>query len=212
MIKPKLSILICTINSRKEQLNSLLSEISRQTSSTDCVQICINSDEKGGKPTGTKRNELLDNAEGDYVVFIDDDDHIMPNYVSAILKALKHEPDVVGFNGYMTTNGTNRENWSISKDLEYETILDSNGKKFYNRFNNHLSPIKAIIAKQIRFPDIFIGEDYQYAKKLKNSELIKTEVFIDEYLYHYDYKHVLPPKVNIPRRVYVRPKSRRHTS
>ena len=107
--------------------------------------------------------------------------------VSEILKAISNgEPDVIGFCGAMTTNGHSRIHWKISKDLPYDAH-EENGVKYYRRFNNHLSPIKKEIALQIGYKDIYVGEDYDYAVRLKESRLIKTEVFINKELYFYNY-------------------------
>lgn len=75
----------------------------------------------------------------------------------------------------------------ISKDLPYITITDGAGNNEYARFNNHLSPIKKSIALQIGFKDLKFAEDYDYALRLKNSGLIKSEYFINHDMYHYRY-------------------------
>lgn len=43
------------------------------------------------RPVGSKRNALLDAARGDYVVFIDDDDDVAPDYVRRIYSAIAAE-------------------------------------------------------------------------------------------------------------------------
>lgn len=131
---------------------------------------------------GAKRQRLIEKAKGEYVVFIDDDDMVSKDYISSILFALESKPDVVGFMGWITTNGRNKTNFKISKDCEYKTT-----HKGYERFNNHLSPVKREIALQIGYKDISWEEDYDYAVRLTNSGLIKTERFIAKALYYYQY-------------------------
>ena len=133
--------------------------------------------------TGAKRNKLINLAQGKYVVFIDDDDTISKDYISQIMNALQSEPDAVGFKGWITTNGRDKREWKISKDFPYETQ-----GRTYLRYNNHLSPMKKEIALQVPYPDLTYGEDYQFATALKESGLIKTEVFIDRHLYNYNYR------------------------
>ena len=103
------------------------------------------------------------------------------------MEAIKQKPDVISFNDYMTTKGTNRENFKIMKDLPYMTISDAHGRNEYLRYNNHLSPIKREIALKIGYKDMKFAEDFDYAKRLKVSGLIKTEYYINKDLYHYKY-------------------------
>ena len=63
---------------------------------------------------GVKRNNLLNMASGEYIVFADDDDTISDHYVKLILEATG--ADCIGISGIMSTNGTNFQQWHISKD------------------------------------------------------------------------------------------------
>jgi len=157
----------------------------------ECVandKVEILTDIDGGElSVGAKRQKLIELSKGHYICHIDSDDWVSNDYVEWILLAIEDSPDVIGFSGYMTHDGIKRENFNISKDLAYITIIDGNGNNEYSRFNNHLSPIKKSIALQIGFKDLKFAEDYDYALRLKNSGLIKTEVFIPHELYHYRY-------------------------
>jgi cellulose synthase/poly-beta-1,6-N-acetylglucosamine synthase-like glycosyltransferase len=142
--------------------------------------------DNGEMTTGAKRNKLLQRAKdagAEYCAFVDDDDKLMPTYLGEIMKALEKKPDAVGMKGWMTTEGRNRTEWRISKDLPY--VKKGN---VYLRHTNHLAPIKTEIALQIGYPDKTFAEDYDYAIRLKQSGLVKTEVFINQFLYHYDYR------------------------
>lgn len=173
----KLSILICTIPKRKGLFDLLVSQLSMQSGDVEIL-----SDDRLGITTGAKRNQLIKKAKGEYVTFIDDDDTVSPNYVSTILKALESNPDAVGFKGWITTNGRNRKEWRISKNFPYQL----HGGVYY-RYNNHLSPMRKEIAEKIGFPNLSFGEDFSFAKRLHESGLIKTEVYVDKYLYTYNY-------------------------
>lgn len=172
-----LSILICTIPKRLYMLRLLLHELEKQK--TPDVEILT---DNGTGTIGAKRFRLLDKAKGEYVAFIDDDDMVSKDYISSILFALESKPDVVGFLGWITTNGRNKTVFKISKDCGYQTTA-----KGHERFNNHLSPVKRTIALQIGYKDISWQEDYDYAVRLTNSGLIKTERFISKALYFYQY-------------------------
>lgn len=184
-----LSILIPTLYKRTEMFVELYSKLNRQIEEcgvVGLVQILPKLD-GGEKPTGTKRNELVLEAEGEYVVHVDDDDDLPAYYLKEILKALESKPDAVAINGIITTNGRDEKRWFISKDLEYCAVRDEQGRESYHRYNNHLSPTLRSIAIQIPYPDIYIGEDHQYAMALHESGLIKTESKIDRPLYHYKF-------------------------
>jgi glycosyltransferase involved in cell wall biosynthesis len=81
-----LSILIATIPARLQQLDNLMIEVNRQCDLyQDQIEILI--DPRIDINIGQKRNSLLQKAKGDYIVYIDDDDHIFPNYIWAIMQA-----------------------------------------------------------------------------------------------------------------------------
>lgn len=185
-----LSILIPTTYDRQEMLYNLLYDLHEQIEkidSSDEIEIITELDNRVLN-VGKKRQILLEKSKGEYVVFIDDDDWVSDEYIFEIIQAIKiNNPDVIGFEGHMTTNGVNSENFKISKDLPYTTIYNPFGFNEYLRFNNHLSPIKRNIAIQIGYADIRFGEDYDYAKRLKESFLINTETYLPKALYHYKY-------------------------
>ena len=89
-----LSILIPTVVGREHLLERLRSVLNPQL--TEDVEVIEQKDNKEIS-IGKKRQELLEKATGEYVVFIDDDDMISEDYVKSIIKALESEPDCVGF-------------------------------------------------------------------------------------------------------------------
>lgn len=184
-----LSILIPTMYKRAGMLASMLREIYQQIEEggfSEIVEVLVKADE-GEVSTGKKRNDLLHEAKGEWVVFVDDDDEISPLYLSEILKALETNPDAVGINGTITSNGANEKRWFISKDHGYCAAKDEEGREIYMRYNNHLSPTRRSIAIQVGYPDVYIGEDYAYANSLHLLALVKTEVKIDRPLYKYKF-------------------------
>lgn len=175
-----LSILICTIPKRKALFDKLLFELRAQVLASG-EKIEILADGNDGT-VGLKRQRLIEKAQGKYVVFVDDDDWVSTDYVQSIVHALKSSPDVVGFNGWITTNGKHKTNFKISKDCDYHTTSAG-----YERFNNHLSPVKREIALEIGYKNMSYQEDYDYAVRLRSSGLVKTERFISKHLYFYYY-------------------------
>ena len=81
---PELSILICSLEERKEEfLSRIISILTPQIKDND-VEIVILTDD-GEMPIGTKRNLSLDVSNGKYVCFIDDDDIVSDKYVELVL-------------------------------------------------------------------------------------------------------------------------------
>ena len=182
----KLSILIPTIPSRKEMFDKLIKELVRQqTKYGDLVEILACAEDK---KIGAKRNTLLDHTGGEYLCFIDDDDWVSNTYIDDIFDAIKSSPDCVSLRGVITWDGTNPEIFEHS--IKYPAYIDHtmpvNGIK-YERYPNHLNAIKSEIAKQFRFPETNFGEDTDWATQIKESGLLKKEVYIDKVLYHYQY-------------------------
>jgi glycosyltransferase involved in cell wall biosynthesis len=180
-----LSILTCTLPERAHYLKRLSEVITNQIADKP-VEFLVDPRPRN-VPTGTKRNDLIRQCKGAWVCFIDDDDRIADDYVSSILKALESNPDVVTFEGTYTENGRNKVDWVIKLGERYEARTE-NGKYMFFRYPNHLSVIRKSIANRVRFPDVWQGEDYQFATKLKDLNLLKTSVHIPKQLYFYDFK------------------------
>lgn len=179
--QPVLSILIPFTKNRIEIMKGLIQSINLQIEPhINDVEVLFDNHETDN--VGIKRNRLLRQAKGRYVVFIDSDDQIMRGYVSKILDACKSDADCIGINGYMTTNKKNHQEWYISKD--YGKWFTANNTHF--RTTNHISPVKRELALMAMFPEIPFGEDYQYSMRLL--PFLKTEKIIAEPLYYYDYR------------------------
>jgi glycosyltransferase involved in cell wall biosynthesis len=176
----KLSILICTVEDRKHFLDRLLERLNPQK--TEQVEILINVD-KREKSIGQKRNELLDQATGSHIAFIDDDDLVSPTYCKQILDALASDPDCVGIEGTMTVDGHGPRKFIHS--LRYKEWFERRG--VYYRNPNHLSPVRREFAVQTKFPDSSHGEDHNYSMRLL--PLLKREEYIRGPIYFYEYRN-----------------------
>lgn len=175
----KLSILTCTITKRKHLLENLDKTLLPQLKNMQDVEILTNID-SGEKSIGQKRNELLQAAKGNYVVFVDDDDLVSNNYVKSILTAISYNsPDCCGIEGEIFLNKNFKKKFMHS--LRYkEWYEDENG--FY-RPPNHINPIKREIALDIGFENISHGEDKIFSEKIL--PFLKTEVYIKCPIYLY---------------------------
>jgi len=183
------TILIPTLPERASMLRRLLNILEPQL--VPGVKISIN-DAGRSMTTGEKRNLMIQNCDTDYFSFCDDDDLVTERYVPAIKTAIDLNPDVVTFNGWMTTNGAARVDFIIKIGEKYE---EREGK--YYRFPNHLCCFKRELVERFKFPPVTQGEDYQWAKRINDNKVLKTEIHLNEQLYHYDKIHTEQPK---PRR------------
>ncbi len=183
-----LSILIPTLPNRRESFNSLKANIQAQLKNLGLLESVEIIEDSRPQPvtTGEKRNSLLHTASGMYIWFIDDDDEILPDAFASILQAMLKGPDVIGINGYMTTNGTNRVDWEIRLGHPYKAV-QKDGKEYYLRHPNHITPMRREHAIQVQFPNKNQREDYEWAVAMLNTGLLKTQEIIDTPIYHYKF-------------------------
>jgi glycosyltransferase involved in cell wall biosynthesis len=181
-VRKRLSILICSLNARAALLASLRSVLDPQL--TEEVEVIVNVDD-GQLAIGDKRNALLAAATGDYIAFVDDDDLVRTTYVQNILLASRSNPDCIGIEGVITTDG-NPNGRLFIHSLRYHIWFEDNG--IYYRNPNHLSPVKRELAVKTGFPSINHGEDHDYSRRLL--PLLNTEVYIKGPIYHYDYRTI----------------------
>lgn len=180
----KLSICICTMESRRQSFENLILNLTVQTQQgnyLDELEILFNS--RMDITTGEKRNQLLEGSVGCFVVFIDDDDDISNDYVKKIMMCINENAgvDCISIEGSITENGQNEKSWLISIDCK--TWYESEGKYF--RTPNHISPVRREHALKAKFPDIIHGEDREYSKRIY--PLLKKEAKIKGSIYHYKF-------------------------
>jgi hypothetical protein len=187
-----LSILIPSLRHRSDRLRQLLAAINDQINALPCpwsVELWVDVDD-GRALVGTKRNRLLDRANGAFVVFVDDDDLVAPDYVARILGAIDGTPhcDCVSLRGVITTNGQNPRDFHHS--IGYSAWGEVDGR--YVRTPNHLNAIRAAHARAARFPDAQCGEDSEFSNRLRALGLLKVEADSGPeplYFYRFDYYH-----------------------
>lgn len=178
-----LSILICSLQSRNPQLVQLLHHLNKQIEGKP-VEILTNVDNRQ-KTTGKKRQELLQQAQGRYVIFIDDDDTVPDYYIDEMLIACASDCDCVAINGVMTTNGQHETKWFISKDHQNKDVREGNKMVYYRR-TNHITAVKREIALRAGFPDKSNAEDKYYSDRL----VLRTEFKIEKPMYTYRFSTV----------------------
>lgn len=182
----KLSVLICTLPERSKMLDSLCKNLYLQKSLyDDDIEILAC---KTNKTIGEKRNELLQDAYGEYVCFIDDDDEVSANYIDLLMEGINKGVDCCSLKGVYSVDGLT--DGVFEHSLKYKQwwtngIYDPPCDVKYERYPNHLNCIRADIAKQFKFPEKNFGEDYDWSKQLHKSGLLKTEHYIEQPIYFY---------------------------
>lgn len=188
-----LSILICTIVERRTMFERLKEELDFQAKAfnvpVERVEVLFERDNKEIS-VGKKRQKLLLRAVGDYVLSFDDDDWPNANFVFEIMMALESKPDCVGLVIDMTTNNSKPQ--VCCHSLRYPQWRDNVDGYDYVRNVTHRNPVRRDLALKVGFEDLRFGEDRRFSDKV--TKLCKTEIFIEEPLFHYRYDNHIPFK------------------
>jgi glycosyltransferase involved in cell wall biosynthesis len=184
--RPVWSILIASVGVRNADLERLLAGLAPQIDAEDGrVEVVVYWD-NFESTLGRVRQALMDDARGEYVSFVDDDDEVPDYHVAKVLAALERGVDYVGWRQQLYVDGvaTKPTFHSLRYDRWWE---DAEG---YYRHVSHLNPIRARLARLGRF-DRQVPEDVDWAEQV-HAHLAAcrnvTEAFIDDvmYLYRYD--------------------------
>lgn len=191
MSEPILTIMIPTTVDRREQFANLINELQRQRMGfriEGLVEIIWREDNKEIS-VGLKRQQLLEDAKGEFVVGFDSDDFPAPTYLEDILNSLLSNPEIdhVGFIEDCDIDGAkSRSIFSIKhkswdeKEEGYDQVRCANPK----------SVIRRTKALQVGYKDLRWGEDRVFAEAV--TPLLESEVFIDKPLYKYIHKSSNP--------------------
>lgn len=183
---PRLSILICTMDSRKAKFDSLIADLNAQRKD-DSVEIRTLGGiayKDGGPTRGAKRQALLEAATGDFIVFRDDDDPCPPDYIATILPHCIDGVDCIGhlFDCYGYAKGGGMERASVSN--RYKRWADNVDGFRYVRSTHHLVPVRREHALAAGFdPKMDNGEDFAYSMRLQKLGVLRNEVYLDKVLY-----------------------------
>jgi glycosyltransferase involved in cell wall biosynthesis len=104
----KFSILMLSIPERIESMTAAVKHLQEQANAVGqgkAVEILVLLDNRS-KSISEKRNDLLQIARGKYIAFLDDDDAVSKDYMSAILKAIdENDVDCISFNQWCSIDG-----------------------------------------------------------------------------------------------------------
>lgn len=171
---PKWTIAILTVHRRYGLFVGLRRGLKAQIGDRD-IEILVADQEDWS--VSRKRQWCLDNAEGEYFCFIDDDDLIADNYVDAIYPLLDGV-DYIGFQLQYYHSGIPWKPTYHSLQNGVHTI-HADEHAFY-RGVSHLNPMRTEIARQGTY-DGGYGEDNRWCAQVHP----ETEHYIDAVMYHY---------------------------
>ena len=121
---------------------------------------------------GLARNEGLEVAEGEYILFADDDDYILHpfvfEYIDRMLKA-HDEPDVAHFGFIFGDNGYVYPTWN-------------DGHLYGNVWSK---AYKRTAIGDTRFPNVYPDDDLQFNKLMEQKDL--RHVLCDAPIYYYNW-------------------------
>ena len=177
---PILSVLIPCVPSRREQAWALFDKLSAQAEGLD-VEVLLLLDNKT-RTAGKKREALVQASRGEYVAFVDDDDDVAEDYVSAILAALDDDdPDVIVFNSQATINSAPPV--LCLHDLTFPN--EQYNPAGFRRAPWQMHAWRGDLARATPFPDVSNAEDWPWCEAMLKH--VKTQAKIDRVLYHYRY-------------------------
>lgn len=162
-----LSICIPSMHSRLPSLTRVLEQLRAQPRSHE-VEILVATD-AGNDVLGNKRNRLVAMAKGRYIVHVDDDDMVAPDYIPKVLSAIEAYPgvDIIVLHGRRTGGGAAVE---FDFDIAGPEVETRDGVVW--RSAGHWCPLRADLAKRVPFPLASFGEDTAWVHQI--SPLLKT--------------------------------------
>ena len=193
----KLSILTISITERFSKLQSLVSNLQGQIDNLriedqEEIEILIDLDNRK-RTISEKRNNLLSLAQGDFLCFIDDDDEVSSDFISALLAEISKKPEVDCIT-YDQICFINKEKFEIRFGLGQPIThlsmagLSKNGN--LKRPPYHMCCFRTSIAQKIKFKEVFTSErqsveDIDWLLRL--FPYLNTESKIEKPLHIYKY-------------------------
>ena len=178
-----LSVLIPTISSRASTLSRSLWYLENQWNNklgdnSSLYEVIVHRGDTVG--LGDKINRMIAEARGDYVVMVDDDDHLVPYYMPTVLPRLYQSSKRLDFLGYRILALQNGKYWlSIAHDAK-----NPFGNPTLNRGVCNKMPIRRSIAAKVPFGNDYT-DDWPWSGAVH--ALVETSEFIDDHLYVYDW-------------------------
>lgn len=186
----QLSILIPTVPERAEKLKALNTELYDQATRTIAVhemlgQVEVLKDDRllfmnGGPSIGAKRDALVKRASGKYLVFLDDDEEVSPNYIETLLRLCLQDQDICTFRAMAKLQNF----WAlIDMRLMYKVNDQISPDYTVRRPPWHICPVRSVYAKSFEFKDINNAEDFEWMERVLSC--CTSEAHTDQILFCY---------------------------
>ena len=173
------TILIATLGQRQSRFKRLLDHLLPQVEDADGKVNVLAYWNNGERPLAEVRQALVDEADGTFTSFIDDDDLVAPTYVRRILPLLSSDIDYVGFRLQCYVDGAPLK--PTYHSLRYDKWYDD--ARGYYRDVSHLNPVRRELALKADFRRAEPPEDVSWADQLRG--VLRTELFVDDVMYQY---------------------------
>ena len=176
------TIMIPTIPGREQKLQNLIQsihELRQRVCPALRIAVAVGFDNREVS-IGTKRQNMLQAAEGKYVSFVDDDDKVTVHYFEDAAACIAGNFDCMRLRGQISR-------WTFTHSLANKLTDPMANETTFLRPPNHLNVMKADIAKNIKFRDATNGEDLDWTIKLARTGFLRSEYQSDESRIHYIY-------------------------
>lgn len=199
----KWTLCIATVPQRADKLRRLMALLLPQVEGLPIeILIYYNNFEH---TIGYFRQKMMEEARGEYISSIDDDDIIPINFVDEIFPLLDGTA-YIGFNVELRDPARSKELLKprpVYHSLKYgEWLEDDDG---YYRGVTHLNPILTHLAREASFPEVENGEDYAWTvgvhNYMKSTGKEYTEHYINKVMYIYDHWGHEPMKEMVIKRI-----------
>jgi glycosyltransferase involved in cell wall biosynthesis len=188
------------LNSQRKDLQIILIE---DRSKDNSWQICCTLAEKYSCITALQndrnrgvsytRNRGLDAAIGEYLLFVDSDDWVEPEWSSALLDELQREPHCMPVCGYQLENDTSEEKrqclWAehgLVKQVALKDAFDLLDKVLLQQLWTKAFYREIVVSHRIRFDETqSMGEDLQFILDYLEAAHLQGFSMISKPLYHY---------------------------
>jgi hypothetical protein len=127
-----------------------------------------------------KREKLIQESEGKYSAFIDDDDDITDSYIEDLYQTIIGSFDVMRLRGRIHP-------YTFTHSLENSLSSPMAVGEVFLRPPNHLNPMLTCIAKFIHYNDAVRGEDLDWTIRMAKTGCLKMEYKSDDSRIHYNY-------------------------
>lgn len=178
---PLWDILIVSVTERRASLAAMLTSLIPMIEPHDGHVVVSVYVDDFDLPRHAARNLLVQSSTAGYTSFVDDDDRLPPYFCDRVVPLLG-EVDYVGWRMQCIWAGEQLK--PTFHSLRYPAWSDDAAG--YYRHISHLNPIRRTLAAQVPFPAV-AAEDYHWALAVHALGIVRTEAFIDDCMYFYEY-------------------------